>query len=201
VGYRELLAALEDEIGRQIRQIEADADERCRRLDAEVHGQLAARREAALAAETRRLEEAAERAIGRARVEQVRTLLVEQRRLLAEIRQEAERRLAAPEDGGLAARLVDEMASELGDGPVELRVSAGTEAAFVSALAERHPELARRATVVGVDGMGGGVVAALDGGRQLIDNALPSRLDRAWQQMEGELATALFGDLTDDGRM
>ncbi|MBI3047667.1 MAG: hypothetical protein HYY76_05090 [Acidobacteria bacterium] len=197
MGYHELLKALEDEVERQIRQIEADAEQRCQRLDVKVRRELAARRDAAVTAEQRRLEEEAQRAINRARFEQARTLLVEQRRLLAEVRQEAERRLPALDEADLAARLVDEIVPELGDGNVEFRISAGREAAFMHVLARRHPELARRATVTGEDGGGGGVVAVLEGGRQLLDNSLPSRLEKAWQQLEGELAGELFGDVTD----
>lgn len=196
MGYHELLKALEDEVERQIRRIEADANETCQRLDAKIHRQLAARREEALAAEARRLDDEAQRAVSRARFEQARALLAEQRRLLADLRQEAERRLPALDEAALAARLVDDLAPELGDGPVELRVSPGREAAFADALSRRHQELARRAIVTGVEGLGGGVVAALDEGRQLLDNSLPSRLDKAWQQLEGELAAALFGDVT-----
>jgi len=201
VGYHELLRALEDEVERQIRRIEADADEACRRLDAKVHRELAARRDAALAAEARRLDDEAQRAVGRARFEQARTLLAEQRRLLAGLRQEAERRLASLDDAALAARLVDDIAPELGDRPVELRVDRGREAAFVDALSRRHPELARRATVTGMEGLGGGVVAALDEGRQLLDNSLRSRLEKAWQQLEGELAAELFGEGTRGSRV
>lgn len=201
MGYHELLKALEDEVARQIRQIEADADETCRRLDAKIHRELAVRRDAALAAEGRRLDEEAQRAVSRARFERARMLLADERRLLADLRQEAERRLPALDEAALAARLVDDVAPELGDGPVELRVSPGREAAFVDALSRRHPELARRAIVTGVEGLGGGVVAALDEGRQLLDNSLPSRLDKAWQQLEGELAAELFGDVTDVSRV
>jgi vacuolar-type H+-ATPase subunit E/Vma4 len=201
VGYHELLTALEDEVERQIRRIEADADETCRRVDAKIHRELAARREAALVAEARRLDEEAQRAVSHARFEEARMLLVEQRRLLADLRQEAERRLPALDEAALAARLVDDIAPELGDGPVELRVNAGREAAFVDALSRRHPELARRAIVTAVEGMGGGVVAALDNGRQLLDNSLPSRLEKAWQQLEGELAAELFGEVTDGSRV
>jgi len=201
VGYRELLRALDDEVERQIRQIEAEADAVCQRLDATTHREVAARRDAALAAEERRLETHVRHAVGRARFEQARALLVEQRRWLDEIRHEAERRLPALNDAALAARFVDEIAPELGDGAVELRVSPGREDAFVAVLSQRHPALARRATVTAVDGMGGGVVAVLDGGRQLLDNSLASRLGKAWQQMEGELAAELFGDFTDGRRL
>jgi vacuolar-type H+-ATPase subunit E/Vma4 len=200
VGYRELLEALEDEVERQIRQIEVETDQACQRLVAETHRERAARREDALAREGQRLDEDARRAAGRARFEQARTLLGEQRGLLADLCQEAERRPPALDEAALLARLVDELVPELGDGPVELRVNLGQEAAFARDLARRHPELGSRATVTGADSLGGGVVAAFDGGRQILDNSLPSRLEKAWQLLEGEIAADLFGD-TDGSRV
>lgn len=201
MGYPELLKALEDEVARQIRQIAAETEQTCQRLAAKTCRELAARREDALAAEGGRLDEEARRAISRARFEQSRTVLVEQRRLLADVRREAERCLPALDDVALLTRLVDELVPELGAGPVELRVRPGREAAVAGDLARRHPELARRATVTGVEAVPGGVVAAFDGGRQLLDNSLPSRLEKAWQQLEGALAAELFGDITDGSRV
>lgn len=201
MGYHELLEALDDEVERQVRRIEADAEASCQQLQAGTRRELEARRDAALADEERRLEEHARQRIGRARFEQARALLVEQRRLLDDIRHEAERRLAALDDAGLAARFVGEIAAELGDGAVEFRVGPGQEAGLVAALWRLHPGLAPRATVVGDEGLGGGVVAVLDGGRQLLDNSLPSRLEKAWQQMEGELSAQLFGDSTGGSRL
>jgi vacuolar-type H+-ATPase subunit E/Vma4 len=201
VGYHELLKALDDEVERQVRQIEADADTTCQQLQVATRRELKARRDAALAEEERRLDEHARQMIGRARFEQARTLLVEQRRLLADVRHEAEHRLSELDDAGLAARFVDEIAAELGDGAVEFRISPGQEERFVAALSPRHPVLAHRAAVIGVEGLGGGVVAVLDGGRQLLDSSLPSRLEKAWQQMEGALAAQLFGDLANGSRL
>jgi vacuolar-type H+-ATPase subunit E/Vma4 len=201
VGYPELLKALDDEVERQIRQIEVDAEAACQQLQADTRRDLEGRRDAALADEERRLAEHARQLIARARFEQARALLVEQRRLLDDIRHEAERRLAELDDAGLAARFVDEIAPELGDGAVEFRVSPGQEEGFVAALSRRHPALAHRATVIGVEGLGGGVVAVLDGGRQLLDSSLPSRLEKAWQQMEGELSAQLFGDFANGSRL
>jgi vacuolar-type H+-ATPase subunit E/Vma4 len=201
VGYHELLKALDDEVERQVRQIKVDAEVACQQLQAATHRELNARREAALAEEERRLDEHARQLIGRARFEQARALLVEQRRLLDDIRREAERRLSELDDAELAARLVDEIAAELGEGAVELRIRPGQEKGFVAALSQRHPALAHRAAVIGVEGLGGGVVAALDGGRQLLDSSLSSRLERAWHQMEGELSAQLFGDLANGSRL
>lgn len=200
MGYRELLGALEDEVKRQLRQIEAETDQACERLTAETRRELTARRQEAFAQEGQRLDEETGRAVSRARFEQARTLLTEQRRLLADLRQEAERRLPELDSPTLLVRLVGELETELEDGPVELRVSFGQEAALEHELARCHPELGRRATVIGADGLNGGVVATLEGGRQLLDNSLSSRLESAWQQLEAEVAADLFGD-TNDGRV
>jgi vacuolar-type H+-ATPase subunit E/Vma4 len=201
VGYRELLHALDDEVERQIRQIRAEADAACARLEATTRRDLDARRDAALAAEQRRLDEHARHAVGRAHFEQARALLVEQRRLLDELRHDAARRLSALDDAALAGRLVDEIAAELGEGPVEFRVGPGQDAGLLTALARGHPALARRATVTATDAVGGGVIAVIDGGRQVFDNSLPSRLEKAWTQVEGELAQQLFGDQADGRRL
>ena len=201
MGYSELLKALEDEVVRQIRQIEEETGLACERLATESRQVLTAGRQDALARERQRLDEEARRVVSRAHFDQSRTLLAEQRRLLTDLRREAEQGLRALDDTSTVTRLVDELMPELGDGPVEFRVSKGREAAFISDLARRHPELARRATVAGVDITAGGVVAALNGGRQLLDNSLQSRLEKAWQQLEGVLAAELFGDTTDDSRV
>lgn len=200
MGYRELLEAVEEEVERQIRQIEAETERACQQLVAEKRRELTARRQEMLAREGQRLNEEARRAVGRARFEQARALLAEQRRLLTDLRQEVERRLPALNDASLLARLVDELVPELEDGPVELHVAHGKEATFARDLSRRHPELGRRVTVTGVNDLAGGVVAALDGGRQLLDNSLPSRLEKAWQRLEGEIAADLLGD-TDGSRV
>src|SRR5574341_2000144 len=107
MGYRELLEALEAEVGRRIREIDEEAERESRRLLEETHPQLAAERAAALAREGRRLDEEASRAVGRARIERERTLLAEQWRLMAELRREAEARLPALSDAALLTCLVN----------------------------------------------------------------------------------------------
>lgn len=197
MGYRELLEAVEDEVSRQIRQIEADAEEGCRRLIAETRRELTARRQEALARERQRLDEEARRTLARARVEQARAQLSEQRRVLDGLRQEAERQLPALDDVTVLLRLVHELEPELGEEPVELRVSDAQQEAFARELARRHPDLAGRATVTGTGTVVGGVVAVLAGGRFLLDDSLPSRLEKAWQELEGEIAADLFGAAND----
>ncbi len=198
MGYRELLEALEAEVGRRIRELDEEAGRESRRLLEETRPQLAAERAAALAREGRRLDEEASRAVGRARVEEERTLLAEQWRLMAELRREAEARLSALSDAALLTRLVDELAPELGEGPLEFRVEEGQEEHLESHLARRHPELLRRATIAGSPDVHGGVQVSL-GGRQRLDNTLPSRLEKAWPLLEGEVAARLFGEGEGDG--
>ncbi len=105
MGYRELLEALEAEVGRRIRELDEEAGRESRRLLEETRPQLAAERAAALAREGRRLDEEASRAVGRARVERERTLLAEQWRLMAELRREAEARLSALSNDDVDAAL------------------------------------------------------------------------------------------------
>ena len=194
MGYPELLEAVQGEVEQQIRQIEAEAEQACHQLIAEKRRQLTSRRQEMLARERQNLDEEARRAIGRARLEHVQTMLADQRRLLADLRQEAERHLPAVEDAALLARLLDELLPELGDGRVELRVGIEHEAEFTRDLTRHQPELERRATLTCVDSAAAGVVATFDGGRQVLDNSLPSRLEKAWQQLEGQIAAELFGD-------
>jgi V/A-type H+/Na+-transporting ATPase subunit E len=194
VGYRELFDALQDEVDRQIHRLEADTDQECQRLLTDAHREVTAARQEALARERQRLDEADRRALGLARLEEARALLAEERRLLAELHEEAEGRLPALNEPALLQRLINELEPELGDGSVELRVDPGCEAALTSDLVQHHAALARRAIVSGTASVGGGVVAVLDGGRQILDNSLPSRLEKAWQQLESVVATDLFGE-------
>jgi vacuolar-type H+-ATPase subunit E/Vma4 len=198
VGYPELLGALEEEVVRQIRQLDEDTADECRRLVASARERVAAERRDALARERRRLDDEERRAVGSARLEQARSVLADERRLLADLRREAEGRLPALDDLVLIARLLDELAPELSGGPVELRVRRDREAA-VRELVNCNRRLGDRVTVRGID-TAGGVLASLEGGRVLLDNSLESRLDRAWAQMEPIVAADLFGE-TDVGRM
>jgi len=193
MGYRELLQALEEEVGRQIRELRAAAsEERGKLLDA-TRTEVAQARETAVEAERRRLRDQAARVLSAARLGQERALLTEARREMDVLQQEAEARLPAVDDGHLLGRLVDELVPELGDEAVEFRVAPGHEKLLRDHLRHHHPALAARATIVGRAGVGGGVEASLDG-RQVLDNTLASRLRRAWQLHEPEIASILLGD-------
>jgi vacuolar-type H+-ATPase subunit E/Vma4 len=193
VGYQELLQALEEEVGRQIRELQTQASQERQRLFEAAGLELAARREAVLEQEGRRLNEESARALARARLEQERAILGEMRLRMDELRRAAEARLAAMNDPELLARLLEELVPELGEGPVALRVAEGHEEELRTYLARQHPGLLARATIEGSGDGRGGVEASL-GGRQLLDNTLPSRLQNAWQLLEAEIAAMLFGD-------
>lgn len=193
MGYQELLQALEDEVDRQIRELRAEASLERQRLLQATGLELLARREAALGQEARRLDEESARALARARLEQERAILGEMRLRMDELQREAAARLAAVSDPELLARLFEELAPELGEGPVELRVSEGDAERLRTHLGRHHAGLLARARVEGDGAVRGGVLASL-GGRQLLDNTLPSRLRNAWQLLEAEIAAMLFGD-------
>ena len=191
MGYRELLQALEEEVGRQIRERQAEASLEERRLLETTRTELAARRDKVLGEERRRLEEQSARALSRARMEQERALLGEMRRQLAELQREAEARLPTVNDASVLTRLVDELVPDLGEGPIEFRVREGYEGHLQDHLRRNHPGLLPRSRITISPDSRGGVEAAL-GGRQLLYNTLASRLQNAWQQLEPEIAAMLF---------
>lgn len=191
MGYRELLQALEEEVGRQIREGRAEAAQEERRILDATRAELEARRQTVLDEERRRLGEASARALSAARLEQDRALVVLMRRQLAELRQAAEARLAQASDHELLPRLVDELVPELGDGPLVFRVRPGQEEDLAAHLRRMHPGLVARSTIEGSPDVGAGVEVSL-AGRQRLDNTLGSRLDNVWRQLEPEIAGTLF---------
>jgi vacuolar-type H+-ATPase subunit E/Vma4 len=193
MGYRELLQALEEEVGRQIRERRAEASRERERVLDTTRQELTATRDKVLQEERRRLEEESARALSRARLEMEHVILGEMRRLTAELLREAEARLAAMNDADVLTRLVDEVVPELDEGPVEFRVRAGQEEHLRAHLSRHHPGLLPRATINGSPTVRGGVEVSL-GGRQVLDNTLPSRLQNAWQHLEPEIASILFGE-------
>jgi len=191
MGYRELLQALEEEVGRQIEERRAEASQEQRQLLETTRMELAARREKVLEEERRRLAEESARALSKARLEQDRAILGEMRRQMAELQGEAEARLPTMNDPDLLTRLVDEVVPELGEGSVVFRVREGYEEHLQSHLRRNHAGLLPRSTIEGSPDVRGGVEVSL-GGRQRLDNTLRSRLLNAWQQLEPEIAAILF---------
>jgi len=190
VGYPELLRVLGEEAAREAREIREAAVRDAERILAEAREAAAAARATIALREhgkavTRR--RAAEEA---AALTRDRALLVEQRRHLDGLRAELLRRL--PEAGGpdLDARLLGELLAEAGPEPLEVVVDPGAEDAARQALRRLDPAAAARAEVKAAPSRRGGVLVA--SGRRELDATLPARLERAWPELEVELAAILF---------
>jgi vacuolar-type H+-ATPase subunit E/Vma4 len=192
MGYAELLRALEAEVDRQIREIQEEADREARGILEETRRRLAAEREESLARERRRLDEEGRGVVARARLAEDRELLAEMRQLLAGLRRAAESRLPSLDQTSLLFRLVEELVPELGEAPLEFRVAKEREELLRQYLGRVHPELLARASVAASAPPGGGVEVSL-GDRAVLDNSLASRLDKAWEGLEGDAAAVLFG--------
>jgi vacuolar-type H+-ATPase subunit E/Vma4 len=191
MGYRELLQALEEEVARQVRERRAEAAQEEQGVLEAARGEIRARRESVLEQERRRLADEATRALSLARLEQGRALLAQMRRAMEELRGAAASRLASMNDADLVTRLVDELVPELGPGALVFRVKPGYEPALEAHLRLKHPELLARATIQASREVGRGVEVT-HGGRERLDNTLPSRLQNAWLQLEPQLAALLF---------
>jgi vacuolar-type H+-ATPase subunit E/Vma4 len=190
MGYRELLQALEDEVGRQIRERRAEASQQQRQILETTRTELSARRKTVLEEERRRLEGETARTLSRAHLEQDRAILGEMRRQMADLQSVAEMRLPAANDPDLLTRLVDEVVPELGEGDLLFRVKEGYESHLREHLRLKHPGLLPRSTIEGSPDVRGGV--EVSAGRQRFDNTLHSRLLAAWEQLEPEIAALLF---------
>jgi V/A-type H+-transporting ATPase subunit E len=192
VGYPALLRVLQEEAAREAREIRASAEREASRVVAEARasarsaGQAVMERERA-AAEARRRVSRESRAM-----ERERALLAESRRQLEVLRAEVLRRLPTLGSPELDARLVAELLPEIGEGPVELVVDPGAEEAARAVLARLAPEVARRTEVRAAPAPRGGV--EIVNGRRVLDDTLPSRLERAWPDLEAELAGILLGE-------
>jgi V/A-type H+-transporting ATPase subunit E len=190
VGYPELLRVLEEEAAREAREVRLAAEREGARVRAEARAAADAAR-ASLLLRERGEGEARRRAAADALVlARERALLLERRRLLAELRAAVEARL--PEAGGpdLDARLLVELSPELGDGAFEVIVDPGAEESARAALARIDPAAAHRATVSASPVRRGGV--EVRAGRRVLDDTLPSRLARAWPVLETELCALLL---------
>lgn len=110
MGYPELRLALREETQRQLQAIEVEARSRAAELIAAARVDVDRERAAALAQAERDAAAADRRAEGRQRLETEGLILVEARRLLAELRDEAAARLPALVDDAMRARLGAELA-------------------------------------------------------------------------------------------
>ncbi|WP_242341368.1 hypothetical protein [Anaeromyxobacter sp. SG66] len=192
MGYPELLRVLGEEAAREAREVRAAAEREGARIVEEARAAAAAARDSVLA--RGRVEGAARRRAAHeaVAVERERALLVERRRLLEGLHDEARARLVAEGGAALDAALLAEILPEAGDGPLELVVDPGAEEEARRALAALDAGAAARAVVRAAPEARGGV--ELVAGRRVLDDTLPSRLERAWPALEAELAELLFAE-------
>lgn len=190
MGYPELLRVLREEAAREARDVREAALRTAARVRAEARQKADAAREALVARERVEAEAARRAAAESLALERDRNLLVEGRRHLEALREEALRRLAAAGSPELDARLLAEILPETGDGPLEVVVDPGAEEAARATLARLAP--GRPVAVRAAAAPRGGVEVVC--GRLLLDDTLPSRLLRAWPELEAELAALLLGE-------
>jgi len=185
VGYPELLRVLEEEAVREARAVREAGRREAARIVEEAGRAAGAAREAFVARERSEAEGRRRAAIESLALERERTLLFERRKLLEDLRQEIVRRLAAAGSAELDARLLAEVLPEAGDGPLEVIVDPGAEDAARAVLRGRAG-----ATVRAAPARRGGVEVVA--GRRVLDDTLPARLERAWPDLEGDLAALLL---------
>jgi V/A-type H+-transporting ATPase subunit E len=189
VGYPELLRVLGEEAAREAREVRAAAVQERERILAAARADSAAARESLVARARAEAEGRRRTALESSALERERALLFERRRLLDELHEEVRRRLAGASSPALDARLLAEVLPEAGDGPLEVIVDPGAEEATRAALEALAPGLAPRATIRAAPAPRGGVEVVA--GRRVLDDTLPSRLERAWPDVEAELAAIL----------
>jgi V/A-type H+-transporting ATPase subunit E len=189
VGYPELLRVLGEEAAREAREVRAAAVQERERILAAARADAAAVREALVARARGEAEARRKTALESIALDRERTLLFERRRLLDELYEEVRRRLAGASSPALDAQLLAEVLPEAGDGPLEVIVDPGAEEATRAALEALSPGIARRATIRAAPAARGGVEVVA--GRRVLDDTLPSRLERAWPDVEAELAAIL----------
>ncbi|HEX9053011.1 MAG TPA: hypothetical protein VF841_20955 [Anaeromyxobacter sp.] len=187
MGYPELLRVLEDEAAREARDLRAAGAREAARIVEEAERAARAARDALLAREQAQAEARRRSALEGAALRRERTLLFERRGLLDDLRAEALRRLPAAATPELDARLLAEVLPEAGDGPIEVVVDPGREEIARAALGDRPEAIVRVAAAP----RGGVEIVA---GRRVLDDTLPSRLERVWPLVEAELHELLLGD-------
>ncbi|BDG06095.1 V-type ATP synthase subunit E family protein [Anaeromyxobacter oryzae] len=192
MGYPELLRVIGEEAAREAEEIRAAGAREAERIRAEARAAAGAA-SAALLARARAEAAARARLAAEARArERERQLLAVRRRALEALHSDAIAALAGAGTPAIDARLLAEALAEAGAGPVEVVVDPGAEPACRAALERLDPARAAAATVRAAPVARGGVEVVA--GRLVLDDTLPSRLARAWPDLEAELAAMLFGE-------
>ncbi len=187
MSYQDLLRALREEAEAEIARIREDGRRAVGAVLDEARAEAEAERARALDAARAEIAAEARHAAERAADAAARAELVEQQRLLGELRARAAARLPSL---GAAPALFDEIAPELPEGPLTVRVAPAEAAALRAHLTQAHQNLLTRAALVEDPAVVAGVT--VEAGRLVLDNSLPARLARLWPRAASELARALF---------
>lgn len=190
MGFDELLRVLREETASEVRALREAAELEAARIRSEASAAASNLRGAALAREaverTARLR-ARQDAAG---LDRERALLVEARRHLDALRAEAQARIPALLEEADVERLAGELLREAGPGPALLVVDPGSAPAARRALAAAGspPGIEIREAAVARGG------AELLMGPLVLDDTVPSRLERAWVKAEPEIAGILLSE-------
>ena len=196
MSYGDLLQALQDEVREQRRALEEGARREADAIAREGRRLSEAAREEALALAAAEGEAERERARREAALAVDRILLVERHALLDRVRALARERLPSRSTPTLTLALLAEALGDDDGSTLAVTCDPGHAAACRAWLARDRPALLARTSLTERSSPVGGVEVAV-GDRLVVDDTLPSRLDRAWPSIEVELARDLLG--IDDG--
>ena len=196
MSYGDLLQALQDEVREQRRALEEGARREADAIAREGRRLSEAAREEALALAAAEGEAERERARREAALEEDRILLVERHALLDRVRALVRERLPSLSTPTLTLALLAEALLDDDGSALSVTCDPGHAEACRAWLAQERRELLPRTSVTERSSPVGGVEVAV-GDRLVVDDTLPSRLDRAWPSIEVELARELLG--VDDG--
>lgn len=191
MAYPELLHVLQEAAAQEAREVRAAAERESARIVDAARAAAGRARASRMARERSQAERARRAAAESLALEREHALLVEQRRLLDDLRPAILAALAAAAGPALDARLLAEVLPEAGDGHLDVVVDPGAEAACRAALARIDPALPARARVRAAPARRGGIEVVA--GACILDDTLPSRLERAWPAIEADLAAILLG--------
>jgi V/A-type H+-transporting ATPase subunit E len=192
VAYGDLLRALEDEVREQRRALEEGARREAEGIALEGRRLSAAAREEALARAAAAGEAEREKARREAALEEERALLAERRALLDRVRNRARDVLASRSTPALTLRLLEEALADDDGAPLAVTCDPGHGEAVRAWLGRERPAAAPRTRIEERSSPVGGVEVAV-GDLLVVDDTLPSRLDRAWPVLEVALARSLLG--------
>lgn len=189
MSWRDLLRALDEEAAREVEELREATARDAERVVVEARREIEAARAAAHARARAEAEVKRRRALTEVQRERASAVLVEQRRILDEVRAAALERLVRDDARTLRA-LVDAAAAEV-DGASTWTVDAPSVDAVRERLASRHPEVLAAAEIRAAAAPRGGLEVVA--GRRVLDGTAAARMARVWPDAEASIARILFG--------